>query len=251
MKKILVTLSAIVIASFVIFFAVVGYNETQTQALINESKVLSASGKYNDALTTLIEAKNRDPSDSLKSEINEEIIKNEHLSRSKEYFDKGISSYDKGEYEEAIGYLRLVLQDDINYTPSQTYILLSESKLDENIKGSVAGVSTVSQVKVYITPTPVVVSKTENLEALCDADVSAFKSKASLQFQEMIRKSINEHQDIYSDPIWKASMNIRFADMKIQYDANINNVASQMKLWCLEHNRNYSGFNAPEVKYVF
>lgn len=130
MKKLYIIFTAIIVL-FGVLFAIDFYLGQKVQGYINESKVLSTGGKYQEALLSLSKAKNSIPSGRQLSKINDELIRIESLVHSQEYFNKGKSHYDNGEYNEAIGYFRYVSHSDINYASSQSFIKLAESKLSD------------------------------------------------------------------------------------------------------------------------
>lgn len=254
-KKIIIS---IIICLIVIIGALAGYlayNANKVQGLISDSRQLSASGKYKEAMSSLNEAKKMDTIGRFLTEISDEIRNNEPLVQSQNDFNKGKVYYDESEYQTAIWYLKRVSKRDISYESSKTYIDLAEKKLfeDNNTnKGSVAGVSASNQTSQPLTvPTYFPINKVENLEALCEADASSFKSQARLKWDQMITQQRNENKNIYNDPVWGPATESRILIMLEQFVANVNNVASLRKIWCLEHDRDYSSFVAPEIKYVF
>lgn len=129
MKKLFIIFTIAIIVSLGILFAIAFYQEQQTQSLINNSKILSASGKYQEALQTLTEAKKTKPSDSLLADIRNEVNKNEGLLQSQNNYNYGKEFYNKGEYAIALLYLKKVSNSDIGYESSKAYIKLAESKL--------------------------------------------------------------------------------------------------------------------------
>ena len=91
---------------------------------------------------------------------------------------------------------------------------------------------------------PQATSQIANLVELCEADAASFKADAKLKWNVKIKEEVNK----YNDPVMKAAFENLMQSNYDQYEANINLMASSQKTWCIEHNRNYSGYVAPDAK---
>lgn len=107
-----------------------------------------------------------------------------------------------------------------------------------------------SQMPKIVIPTPTKELNKPNLADLCQADANSLKSQATLQIDQNLRQEILDHPEIYNDPYMGAAAYTKLADLKQQAEVNVNSETSRMVVWCLDHNRDYSGFEI-QSNYIF
>src|SRR3989344_4283949 len=121
-KNIVFILTTLVLVTSAGFGTGILLDYRQAQQLLNESKTLNTTGKYEDALSKLVEADSKWVPESTKKEIEESIAQNKKLVASTKNYELGTDFYIKDKLKESIKFLRRVDNEDINYQKAQEII---------------------------------------------------------------------------------------------------------------------------------
>lgn len=168
-KAVLISLSLIVVGSGTVFGGIKAGEYRDTQIILQEAKQLSSNGKYQEAVTKLVEADGKWTTSGIKKEVEGLKEENKTLLQSSSKYKLGKELFDKEKYADALEVLKKVDIRHANYFDSKSLIELAEKKI-ETSKGEVAGVKTeVKTVKVVKvapevlptpTPTPIIPTPT-------------------------------------------------------------------------------------------
>ncbi len=140
-------LIALVTVPPVVYGGIKANEYRQVQTILQESKQLSSSGKYQEAENKLSEADNKWAFGETKREVEGLKEENKTLIQASVDYELGKELFDKDKYKDALEILKKVDSRNKDYPSARSLIELAEKKL-EAPKGQVAGISTQSEVKV-------------------------------------------------------------------------------------------------------
>jgi len=176
-KNIVFILTTLVLVTSAGFGTGILLDYRQAQQLLNESKTLNTTGKYEDALSKLVEADSKWVPESTKKEIEESIAQNKKLVASTKNYELGTDFYIKDKLKESIKFLRRVDNEDINYQKAQEIIELAEEKVkkeivDQEVAGAMSTTFSTPQVIKEVEPETLIPTISEpqvDVPALCSA----------------------------------------------------------------------------------
>lgn len=158
-KVVLIILSSVIVGSATVYGGIKATDYRQTEVLFQEAKQLSSQGKYQDAISRLVATEDKWSPSGTKERVKLAIEDNKRLAGSSMDFDLGKEMFDKGNYKDALEFLKRVDTRNINYSSARSLIELAEKKIINAPKGEVAGVKAeikeTVQGSIEVLPTPI------------------------------------------------------------------------------------------------